>query len=585
MGAPDAALAARVASASRAHPKPPAFTPAYGTAGFRATADLLLSTLFRCGLLMAARSGALGGAPVGVCVTASHNPPADNGVKLVDPSGHMLAAEWEVRRDGWRRGGERRGGVVFGRAFAPIARPCFFLPSPQPLADRLANAPDDAAVAAAVAFLLDGAPSPPGTVWIGHDTRPSSPALAAAVAAGVAAVGGTPHPVGLTTTPQLHWLVAATAAGGDATLAAYTRTLAGGHAALVAGCPPVTPPSTPLIVDAANGVGGAAVAALAAATAAAGFGIVVRNADTADAAALNCGCGSDAVQKSRRAPAGFADVPAGTLCASLDGDADRVVYFVPTGKEDGSVTLFDGDRIAALLARWAAHLVSTLPPADPPLTVGAVRTAYANGAAVEAALAALGGEAAVPLARTGVKFVHATATAFDVGVYFEANGHGAVLFSDRFKQAAASAAGTPAGDAAAAALAASNQAVGDALSALLLVDAALCTLSLTPPAWGALYTDLPSRQTVVWVADRTVVAMNAVESAAVAPAALVAAVDAAVSRAGARARAFARPSGTEDVVRVFAEAETQAQADALAVEVAQAVFETCGGVGERPVSV
>ena len=49
-----------------------------------------------CGLLMAARSAALGGAPVGLCVTASHNPPCDNGVKLVDPSGHMLAAEWEV---------------------------------------------------------------------------------------------------------------------------------------------------------------------------------------------------------------------------------------------------------------------------------------------------------------------------------------------------------------------------------------------------------------------------------------------------------------------------------------------------------
>ena len=437
---------------------------------------------------------------------------------------------------------------------------------------------------AAVAALLDGAPSLPGTVWIGHDTRPSSPGLAAAVAAGVSALGGTPHPVALTTTPQLHWLVATAAAGGDATLAAYTRTLAGGHAALVAGRQPFTPPSTPLIVDAANGVGGAAVAALAAAIAGAGFGIVVRNADTDNAAALNCGCGSDAVQKSRRTPTGFADVPPGTLCASLDGDADRVVYFVPTGKED-EVTLFDGDRIAALLARWAAHLVSTLPPADPPLTVGAVRTAYANGAAVEAALAALGGEAAVPLARTGVKFVHAAATAFDVGVYFEANGHGAVLFSDRFKQAAASAAGTPAGDAAAAALAASNQAVGDALSALLLVDAALRTLSLTPSAWGALYTDLPSRQAVVRVADRTFVAMNEAESAAVAPAALVAAVDAAVARAGPRARAFARPSGTEDVVRVFAEAETQAQADALAVEVAAAVWETCGGVGERPVSV
>lgn len=28
-------------------------------------------------------------------ITASHNPPCDNGMKLVDPHGGMLDAEWE----------------------------------------------------------------------------------------------------------------------------------------------------------------------------------------------------------------------------------------------------------------------------------------------------------------------------------------------------------------------------------------------------------------------------------------------------------------------------------------------------------
>ena len=37
----------------------------------------------------------------------------------------------------------------------------------------------------------------------------------------------------------------------------------------------------------------------------------------------------------------------------------------------------------------------------------------------------------VLMAKTGVKYVHHAAKHFDVGIYFEANGHGTVLFSDR----------------------------------------------------------------------------------------------------------------------------------------------------------
>lgn len=33
------------------------------------------------------------------------------------------------------------------------------------------------------------------------------------------------------------------------------------------------------------------------------------------------------------------------------------------------------------------------------------------------------------LTATGVKWLHAAAHKFDIGVYFEANGHGTVLFS------------------------------------------------------------------------------------------------------------------------------------------------------------
>jgi phosphoglucomutase len=44
-----------------------------------------------------------------------------------------------------------------------------------------------------------------------------------------------------------------------------------------------------------------------------------------------------------------------------------------------------------------------------------------------------------------------------------------------------------------------------------------------------------------------------------------------------------RPSGTEDIVRVYAEADTQANADQLALEVASVVHLLAGGIGSPPV--
>jgi phosphomannomutase len=46
------------------------------------------------GMLAAVRSVQTG-ALVGVMVTASHNPVEDNGLKMIDPDGGMLAQSWE----------------------------------------------------------------------------------------------------------------------------------------------------------------------------------------------------------------------------------------------------------------------------------------------------------------------------------------------------------------------------------------------------------------------------------------------------------------------------------------------------------
>ena len=93
------------------YPRPSGIIIGYGTAGFRARADILPWIMIRIGLLASLRSKVKKGlylflsfllmrvsilACIGAMVTASHNPEHDNGVKLIDPHGEMLDQSWEI---------------------------------------------------------------------------------------------------------------------------------------------------------------------------------------------------------------------------------------------------------------------------------------------------------------------------------------------------------------------------------------------------------------------------------------------------------------------------------------------------------
>jgi len=307
---------------------------------------------------------------------------------------------------------------------------------------------------------------------------------------------------------------------------------------------------------------------------------------------LNKGCGAEFVQKGRLPPRGLeAPLPAVERACSVDGDADRIVFhFWRSINGTPTWRLLDGDKIAALFSAFIIEQLDTL-ALHPPLSMAVVQTAYANGAA-GAYIRSLG--VTTRLAKTGVKYVHHVATQYDLAVYFEANGHGTLLFSDRALSMIQAARDTArdAGDAPKEAAATRvllvkqliNQAIGDALSDLLLVEGILSHRGWGLAEWDDLYEDLPSRQTKLAVADRTALTVSDDETRTLVPAALQVQLDA-LAAATECGRCFVRPSGTEDVVRVYAEAKSVEAADALALQVAQATWRLAGGVGEMPTSV
>ncbi|XP_041985319.1 phosphoacetylglucosamine mutase [Aricia agestis] len=544
---PPSSLRVVYAFAREMHPKTTDVFIQYGTAGFRTKASLLEHVVYRMGLLAVIRSRVKNGRTIGMMITASHNLEPDNGVKLIDPHGEMLEQSWEE------------------------------------LATRLANVSDNDLESTTEQIIkeVNADMGLKASVFIGMDTRYTSPRLAAAAVHGVMALKGTPKEFGIVTTPILHYCVRCRNDNsyGKPTEEGYYEKIVGAFKNIRQKLSVTGNYNTILYVDGANGVGGKKLNIIKKGLDGE-LDLVLHNLG-GNGGKLNLNCGADYVKVSQKPATGF-EAPPLQRVASLDGDGDRLVYYYLDQNEN--MKLLDGDRIATLLASYITELLAASGALG--LRLGLVQTAYANGASTKYITQKL--KIPVTCVKTGVKHLHHAALSYDVGVYFEANGHGTVVYSDAAKRAVREAADT--GDVEQRKSAEllldlidmTNETVGDAISDLFLVETVLCARGLDARDWLAQYTDLPCRQLKVTVQDRNVISTADAERKCTAPEGLQSRIDELVDKYT-DGRAFVRPSGTEDVVRVYAEADTQQAADKLAAEVAQAVFDLAGGAGERPV--
>ena len=352
-------------------------------------ADTLYHVTYRTGILAALRSR-LTDSIIGVMITASHNPEDDNGLKIIEPDGSMLIQSWEN------------------------------------LATKIANVSDDnleQCIADMIKELNINMKDTMAKVYLARDTRMSSVSLSMALIDGIKTCYGEYKDFGLLTTPQLHYIVRCANSNGqygEPSEQGYYKKLSNAFLRL-------TENSTKklnVIVDCANGVGANKMILMAQyLTEKITFDLV----NIGDGI-LNHGCGADFVKVNQRQPDSI-ELKSNQHYASFDGDADRIVFYY-LNNQDNKFHLLDGDKIAVLVAKFLKQLLNAANLNE--IEIMVVQTAYANGNSTKYIQDTL--QLISDCVPTGVKHLHHRALQSEIGIYFEANGHGTILFSSNVQK-------------------------------------------------------------------------------------------------------------------------------------------------------
>ena len=530
------------------------FTFAYGTAGFRYKDSILDKVSFRAAIFTSLLSMSKNSLPHGIMITASHNPYQDNGIKISGDFGVMITPEEED------------------------------------IAVEIANSKNLKETLLSVIKKLNITQTR-SIIVLAHDTRRSSPKLANLMKQALDVLHCEYHFYDIVTTPCLQFLnlisILAFEKIGiknkmifppvqdywDFLAKAYKdyNSFFAEHF-----CEPnrvLKNYDRELCIDCSCGI--AAVVKdniqkiMESNT---DLKISFINFDTSVIENLNAGCGAENTQKMKEYPLNK-NQNSIVKNLSFDGDVDRVVYYKFDPKVTKNIPLIDGDRILVMYGTIINYFISLLSENlqnkfHELISIGLVITSYANGSVRNYIKEKLP-KIHLEISKSGVKNAIRIANQYDLSSYFESNGHGTLHVQhniqekfDKLNSLVENSKDSQVLELFQKFIGLFNTTTGDAISSLLGVESVLKTFDWSVDDALNLYPELPAINTKVQIKDKSVFKCDERETNLVQPQEFQKQIDE-WAKLYENGRVFVRASGTEDVVRIYCEADTMEHTEDL----------------------
>jgi phosphoacetylglucosamine mutase len=475
----------------------------YGTSGFRYDAQTieLIAGLIGRAIGMMIRTD-LNMNSLGIIVTASHNPHLDNGVKLIDSNGRMLTDEQEM-----------------------------FL-------EQMVNHPE------CFENIDSVGSSKQVKILIARDTRESGERIRDAIIYGIKSVVD-PDVLeivdfGIRTTPEFHQLVRYHS---NANSSEYNYNYYRDHITQLIKKYDVR--TDQLIIDCANGVGSITLKNIFSQLLVGQPTLICTDVNTYGQ--LNCCCGSDFMMN---CPTKYHELiktnitnDSKRLSVSIDGDADRAVFYY---YDDTHIDIFDGDYLSLLILRYVVDAIDGKHVGV--LRIGVVHTGYANGGFLQEIDNIKNmTKPNITITRvcqpTGVKHLIRVSEDFDISIYFEPNGHGSVVVNNQeictvypkiraLKELF-------------------NDCIGDAVMNIIGIKYIIDQQNMQIQTLKNLFVKRDSKTVKIHVADKNKYVTSFCQTKLLQPIEVADSLDRIVEKSG--CRIFVRPSGTEDVLRLYVE--------------------------------